>query len=79
MMAVLGRFPRSSIVLTVAKTLAVTGYASGGQQSLGDGVLRVDIGHKAFRTEWGLPEQTLAAVSADLMPSLDRSSRSTAI
>ena len=47
--------------------VAVTGCASGGQLSLRDGLLRADIGQKAFLSQWGPPDQTLPLVSAEML------------
>jgi hypothetical protein len=38
--------------------------AGGGQQALLQGLLRVDIGQKAFRTQWGQPERSVPIASA---------------
>jgi hypothetical protein len=37
--------------------------ASGGQQSLQLGLLRVDIGRKAFRAQWGEPDRIVPVIS----------------
>jgi hypothetical protein len=47
----------------VALAFLLAGCISGGQQSLRDGLLRPDIGQKAFRTEWGLPDEVIPVLS----------------
>jgi hypothetical protein len=36
---------------------------SGGQESLREGLLRSDIGQKAFRSEWGEPDEIIPVLS----------------
>jgi hypothetical protein len=48
-------------LLLLAATL--TGCASGGQQSLRQGLLRLDIGQTAFLREWGTPDRTQSVLS----------------
>jgi len=40
---------------------------SGGQQSLREGMLRPDIGQKAFRTEWGEPDAIIPILSTKVL------------
>ena len=43
--------------------IALVACESGGQRSLRAGMLRNDIGQKAFRTEWGEPDRTMPVLS----------------
>jgi hypothetical protein len=55
-------FMRRALILG----LVVLGFAactSGGQKSLRDGLLRPDIGQKAFRSEWGQPDEIVPVLS----------------
>jgi hypothetical protein len=46
-------------------SLLFAGCASGGQESLRQGLLRVGIGQKAFLSEWGPPDRTSADLSEE--------------
>lgn len=50
-------------VVTAAALAAVLFACSWGAQSLRDGLLRVDIGQKAFLSQWGEPEKILPVLS----------------
>lgn len=40
---------------------------SGGQESLREGLVRPDIGQKAFRTEWGEPDAIIPILSTKVL------------
>ena len=63
------RRPDVRRALLIGLLLGLVACASGGQRSLRNGNLRPGIGQKAVLSEWGLPERTLAVVSAEQLRS----------
>jgi hypothetical protein len=52
--------------ITLALVLALA-TCSAGRQSLRDGVLRQGIGQKAFRAQWGEPDQVLLILNSKML------------
>ena len=61
------RIGRSGAAWTlIAVSFALTA-CSAGQESLRDGVLRQGIGQKAFRAQWGEPDQVILALNSKVV------------